>query len=113
MAGDGPRRVLIIPGGPGSELPAGPLGLMMTVDWKHYLAAGYRVCFVTRPRNMPVGHSIADMAADHDNLPELTTSARPRMQSRPRASRHQAERPHLPWPVRVHASRSGSQSSRL
>ncbi len=65
MAGAGPRTVLIIPGGPGSELPTGPLGLVMTVDWKHYLAAGYRVCFVTRPRNMPVGHSIADMAADH------------------------------------------------
>lgn len=65
MAGDGPRTVLIMPGGPGSELPTGPLGLMMTWDWKHYLAAGYRVCFVTRPRNMPAGHSIADMAADH------------------------------------------------
>ncbi|MFZ0529841.1 MAG: alpha/beta hydrolase [Propionicimonas sp.] len=65
IAGDGPRTVLIIPGGPGSELPAGLFGLMMTRDWKHYLAAGYRVCFVTRPRNMPTGHSIADMAADH------------------------------------------------
>ena len=65
MAGDGPRTVLIMPGGPGSVIPSGPLAMMMTGDWKHYLAAGYRVCFVTRPRNMPVGHSIADMAADH------------------------------------------------
>jgi pimeloyl-ACP methyl ester carboxylesterase len=65
MAGEGPRTVLIIPGGPGSGLPTGLLGPMMTVDWKHYLGAGYRVCFVTRPRNMPVGHSISDMAADH------------------------------------------------
>jgi pimeloyl-ACP methyl ester carboxylesterase len=41
------------------------MAMMLTEDWKHYLAAGYRVCFVTRPRNMPIGHSIADMAADH------------------------------------------------
>lgn len=65
MAGDGARTVLIIPGGPGSMLPSGPLGMMMTGDWKRYMAAGYRVCFVTRPRHMPIGHSIADMAADH------------------------------------------------
>lgn len=65
VTGDGARTVLIIPGGPGSMIPSGPLAMMMTGDWKHYLAAGYRVCFVTRPRHMPIGHSIADMAADH------------------------------------------------
>ena len=53
VVGDGPRTVLIIPGGPGSMLPSGPMAMMMTGDWKQYLAAGYRVCFVTRPRNMP------------------------------------------------------------
>ncbi|HEY3409576.1 MAG TPA: alpha/beta hydrolase [Propionicimonas sp.] len=65
MVGDGPRTVLIMPGGPGSMLPSGPMAMMLTEDWKQYLAAGYRVCFVTRPRNMPIGHSIADMADDH------------------------------------------------
>lgn len=65
VVGDGSRTVLIIPGGPGSMIPSGLLARMVTGDWKHYLAAGYRVCFVTRPRNMPMGHSIADMAADH------------------------------------------------
>lgn len=65
LAGEGPRTVLMIPGGPGSSLPAWPLGPMMTRDWQHYLAAGYRVCYATRPRQMPVGHSIADMARDY------------------------------------------------
>lgn len=65
LVGDGPRTVMIMPGGPGSMLPSGPMAMMLTEDWKHYLAAGYRVCFVTRPRNMPIGHSIADMAADY------------------------------------------------
>jgi len=65
LVGDGPQTVLIMPGGPGSMLPSGPMAMMLTEDWKQYLAAGYRVCFVTRPRNMPIGHSIADMAADH------------------------------------------------
>jgi len=41
------------------------MAMMLTEDWNHYLAAGYSVCFVTRARNMPIGHSIADMAADH------------------------------------------------
>lgn len=65
LVGDGPRTVMIMPGGPGSMIPSGPMAMMLTEDWKDYLAAGYRVCFVTRPRNMPIGHSIADMAADH------------------------------------------------
>lgn len=65
LVGDGPRTVMIMPGGPGSMLPSGPMAMALTEDWEHYLAAGYRVCFVTRPRNMPMGHSIADMAADH------------------------------------------------
>lgn len=65
VVGDGPRTVLILPGGPGSMIPSGPMAKMMTGDWRQYLAAGYRICFVTRPRNMPVGHSIADMADDH------------------------------------------------
>ena len=65
LVGDGPRTVLIMPGGPGSMLPSGPMAMMLTEDWNTYLAAGYRVCFVTRPRNMPMGHSIADMAVDH------------------------------------------------
>ena len=65
LAGEGPRTALIIPGGPGSSLPVGPSGWMMTVNWKHFQTAGYRVCYATRPRNMPPGHSIADMAGDY------------------------------------------------
>jgi len=59
--GTGPRTVLFLPGGPGtpswekaharSFLPA-------------YATEGYTVYWLSRRRNMPAGHSIADMADD-------------------------------------------------
>ena len=72
--GDGPRSILFIPGGPGSEVPTGRLarkGILAQVE--PYAKAGYMVWHVCRRRNMPVGHSVADMADDyarfiHDEL---------------------------------------------
>lgn len=62
--GDGPRSMLLIPGGPGSETPDGVLGRLMTGDLGSYLDAGYTVWTVTRRRHMPRGHTVADMADD-------------------------------------------------
>ena len=65
VVGDGPRTLLSIPGGPGSDLPTGALARVLDAQSRPYLEAGYTVWSVTRPRNMPVGHTVADMAADH------------------------------------------------
>lgn len=66
VLGHGPKTILFIPGGPGSEIPTGDLarkGILAQV--KPYAEAGYTVWHVCRRRNMPVGHTIADMADDY------------------------------------------------
>lgn len=63
--GDGPRTLLSIPGGPGSDLPEGLLGRLSERELRPYVDAGFTVWTVTRPRNMAPGHTVADMAADH------------------------------------------------
>lgn len=63
--GDGPRTLLFIPGGPGSELPTGRMGGMRRRWFAPYLDAGFSVWFVTRRRHMPDGHTLADMADDY------------------------------------------------
>lgn len=65
VLGDGPASILSIPGGPGSEVPTGAFGRMILGLNKTYLDAGYSVWHVTRPRNMPAGHTVEDMAADY------------------------------------------------
>ncbi len=66
--GDGPRSVLVIPGGPGNELPDG-LGLrMMLYQYRPLLDAGYTVWIVTRKQNMPTSHTIEDMAVDYAGI---------------------------------------------
>jgi pimeloyl-ACP methyl ester carboxylesterase len=63
--GDGPRSLLFLPGGPGSGLPAG-LSARMSRRWfEPFLEAGYTVWYVTRCRDMPSGHTVADMADDY------------------------------------------------
>lgn len=62
--GDGPKTVLWLQGGPGSEVPRGAFGRFMASDFRQFLDAGYTVWIVTRRRNMPPGHSMADMADD-------------------------------------------------
>ncbi|MFE5671516.1 alpha/beta fold hydrolase [Agromyces sp. NPDC056523] len=64
--GHGPKTLLFIPGGPGSEIPTGGFarkGILAQV--KPYAAAGYTVWHVCRRQDMPVGHTVADMANDY------------------------------------------------
>jgi pimeloyl-ACP methyl ester carboxylesterase len=64
--GHGRKSILFIPGGPGSEIPTGGLarkGILAHV--KPYAEAGYTVWQVCRRRNMPEGHTVADMADDY------------------------------------------------
>jgi pimeloyl-ACP methyl ester carboxylesterase len=66
--GDGPRTLLSIPGGPGSFVPTGSMARMMERLHRPYVDAGFAVWFVTRRRNMPAGHTVADMADDYARL---------------------------------------------
>ena len=63
--GDGPRTLLSILGGPGSFVPTGMMARMLVRQSRPYVAAGYRVWIVTRRRDMPAGHGLADMANDY------------------------------------------------
>lgn len=63
--GDGPRTLLFLPGGPGSAIPTGRLSRMSHSWFDSFIEAGYAVWYVTRRRNMPVGHSVEDMANDY------------------------------------------------
>lgn len=63
--GDGPKTLLFIPGGPGSSTPSGMSGRLVHKWFEPFVEAGYTVWYVTRGRNMPTGHSVADMADDH------------------------------------------------
>ena len=63
--GDGLKAMLFIPGGPGSELPTGVMRRMSCRRFEPYLDAGFSVWLVTRRRNMPDGHTLADMADDY------------------------------------------------
>lgn len=63
--GRGPKTMLFIQGGPGSVVPRGMVLRMHRRRFAPYVGAGYAVWFVTRRRNMPAGHSIADMADDY------------------------------------------------
>ncbi|SOD98422.1 alpha/beta fold hydrolase [Blastococcus haudaquaticus] len=63
--GDGPRTLLSVLGGPGSFVPTGTMARMLVRQARPYVAAGYTVWIVTRRRDMPDGHGIADMAGDY------------------------------------------------
>ncbi len=66
--GDGPRTLLLLPGGPGSSVPSG-LMRRASMRWcAPFLAAGYTVWLLTRRRHMPAGHSVADIADDYAGL---------------------------------------------
>lgn len=63
--GRGPQTLLFLPGGPGSSLPQGLMARMSRRWFDPFVEAGYSIWLVTRRRNMPVGHSVADMADDY------------------------------------------------
>ena len=66
VLGRGPKTILFIPGGPGSEIPTGGLARKGILgQLKPYTEAGFTVWQVCRRRNMPAGHTVADMADDY------------------------------------------------
>ena len=66
--GRGPRTLLSIQGGPGSTLPTGALARVLVRLHRPLVEAGFAVWIVTRRRNMPAGHTVADMADDYAAL---------------------------------------------
>jgi len=65
VAGAGPKTMLQLQGGPGSQIQGGWMRRLMVAGMKPYLRAGYQVWQVTRARHMPPGHTVADMADDY------------------------------------------------
>ncbi|WP_353508405.1 alpha/beta hydrolase [Intrasporangium sp.] len=63
--GDGGRSLLFLQGSPTSSVPSGVWASMRQRYFRPYLEAGYAVWIVTRPRGMPRGHSVADLADDY------------------------------------------------
>lgn len=63
--GAGPKQLVFIPGGPGSGLLRGMSGRVTRRWFAPFVEAGYTVHYVTRRRNMPEGHTVADMADDY------------------------------------------------
>lgn len=67
--GDGDKVAILIPGGPGNLAPgSGFLARLEAKSLAPLLDAGYRLVTVTRRRNMPQGHSVADMAQDYADM---------------------------------------------
>lgn len=66
VLGEGPRTMLVIPGGPGSAIPDGPLARLTAArGLQDYLDGGFTIWTVARRRGMPERHTMADIAADH------------------------------------------------
>ncbi len=68
--GGGPRTALLLPGGPGSFVPEGMLLRMVRKQFRFLVDAGFAVWWVTRPRGLPDGHTVGDMADDYARLIE-------------------------------------------
>jgi pimeloyl-ACP methyl ester carboxylesterase len=66
--GRGPKTLLWIQGGPGSDAPSGMLLRVFTGMFEPFVDDGYTVWVPTRKRHMPRGHSVADMADDYAEL---------------------------------------------
>ena len=67
--GDGPKTLLVIPGGPGNDSPSGrQVRMMMGRPLRSLVESGYSLWMVARRRGMPQGHTIEDMAADYADL---------------------------------------------
>lgn len=62
--GQGPKTVLFLQAGPGSNVPSGFLRRRLHLHLAAFVRAGYQPWVLTRRRHMPDGHSMADMADD-------------------------------------------------
>ncbi len=65
--GTGPKTLLFIPGGPGNAAPGG-MSVRMFPLLRRLVEDGYTAWYVARRRDMPKGHTIADMADDYARL---------------------------------------------
>lgn len=65
--GTGPKTLLFIPGGPGNAAPSG-MSMQMFPLFRPLVEDGYTAWYVARRRDMPKGHTIADMADDYAGL---------------------------------------------
>jgi pimeloyl-ACP methyl ester carboxylesterase len=65
--GTGPKTLLFIPGGPGNAAP-GAMSMRMLPLFRTLVGNGYTAWYVARKRDMPKGHTIADMADDYAGL---------------------------------------------
>jgi pimeloyl-ACP methyl ester carboxylesterase len=65
--GTGPKTLLFIPGGPGNPAPGG-MSMRMSPLFRPLVEGGYTAWYVARRREMPKGHTIADMADDYAGL---------------------------------------------
>ena len=67
--GEGSKIALLIPGGPGNPAPGkgvgskAPFKLLVGL-----IRSDFRLISVARPRNMPKGHTVADMAKDYADM---------------------------------------------
>lgn len=66
--GDGPKSLLVVPGGPGNDAPTTQSVKMMGGSLRPLVEDGYTLLLVTRRRGMPQGHTIDDMASDYADL---------------------------------------------
>lgn len=62
--GDGPKTMIFLPGGPGTVPFTGIWAHLGSGILRPLAAAGFTVWRLSRRRNMPPGHTIADMADD-------------------------------------------------
>jgi pimeloyl-ACP methyl ester carboxylesterase len=65
--GSGLKTLLFIPGGPGNAAPSG-MSMQMFPLFRPLIEDGYTAWYVARRRDMPKGHTIADMADDYAGL---------------------------------------------
>ena len=65
--GTGPKTLLFIPGGPGNAAPSG-MSMRMFPPFRPLIEDGYTAWYVARRRDMPKGHTMADMADDYAGL---------------------------------------------
>jgi pimeloyl-ACP methyl ester carboxylesterase len=63
--GAGDKDMIWMPGGPGGSLPSPSMHRFMARTFRPLTDAGYRMWWTTRPRGMPEGHTVADMADDY------------------------------------------------
>ncbi len=66
--GSGPKTLLLIPGGPGNAVPSGVFLSFVLGPYRPLVEDGYTAWMVARKRDMPRGHSFADMADDYAHL---------------------------------------------